>query len=52
MEAAHSLAQWDSGPLGQFYARKAREKSVPSLASSLHILLDIKYLYVKVKNDE
>jgi transposase len=25
VEAAHSLARWDNGPLGQFYARKARQ---------------------------
>jgi transposase len=42
VEAAHSLAQWDSGPLGQFYARKAREigprKAIVALARKLLIV--------------
>gem|GEM_PF-7056451 len=42
MEAAHSLAQWDSGPLGQFYARKAQEigprKAIIALARKLLIV--------------
>ncbi len=42
MEAAHSLAKWDSGPLGQFYARKAREigprKAIIALARKLLIV--------------
>jgi transposase len=25
VEAAHALARWDTGPLGQFYTRKARQ---------------------------
>jgi hypothetical protein len=39
VEAAHSLARWDSGPLGQFYARKARQvgprKAMIALARKL-----------------
>jgi transposase len=42
VEAAHSLAQWDSGPLGQFYARKAQEigprKAIIALARKLLIV--------------
>ncbi len=42
VEAAHSLAQWDSGPLGRFYARKAREigprKAIVALARKLLIV--------------
>ena len=42
VEAAHSLAQWDSGPLGQFYARKARQvgarKAMIALARKLLIV--------------
>jgi len=42
VEAAHSLAQWDSGPLSQFYARKAQEigprKAIIALARKLLIV--------------
>ena len=42
VEAAHSLAQWDSGPLGQFYTRKAQEigprKAIIALARKLLIV--------------
>jgi transposase len=42
VEAAHSLAQWDSGPLGQFYARKAQgigpRKAIIALARKLLIV--------------
>ena len=42
VEAAHSLARWDSGPLGQFYARKAQEvgprKAIIALARKLLIV--------------
>ncbi len=42
VEAAHSLAQWDSGPLGSFYARKAQEigprKAIIALARKLLIV--------------
>ena len=42
VEAAHSLASWDSGPLGQFYARKAQEvgspKAIIALARKLLIV--------------
>jgi len=42
VEAAHSLAQWDSGPLGQFDARKAQEigprKAIIALARKLLIV--------------
>ncbi len=42
VEAAHSLAKWDSGPLGQFYARKAQEigprKAIIALARKLLIV--------------
>jgi transposase len=42
VEAAHSLAQWDSGPLGQFYARKTQEigprKAIIALARKLLIV--------------
>ena len=42
VEAAHSLAQWDSGPLGQFHARKAPEigprKAIIALARTLLIV--------------
>jgi hypothetical protein len=42
VEAAHSLAKWDSGPLGQFYARKAQEigrrKAIIALACKLLIV--------------
>ncbi len=42
MEAAHSLAKWDSGPLGQFYACKAQEigprKAIIALARELLIV--------------
>jgi len=42
VEAAHSLAQWDSGPLGQFYARKAQEigprKAIIALVRKLLIV--------------
>jgi hypothetical protein len=42
VEAAHSLAQWDNGPLGQFYARKAQEigprKAIIALARKLLIV--------------
>jgi len=38
VEAAHSLARWDNGPLGQFYTRKAQEvgarKAIIALAGS------------------
>ena len=42
VEAAHSLAQWDSGPLGHFYARKAQgigpRKAIIALARKLLIV--------------
>lgn len=42
VEAAHSLARWDSGSLGQFYARKARlvgpRKAIIALARKLLIV--------------
>jgi len=42
VEAAHSLARWDSGPLGQFYTRKARQvgarKAIIALARKLLIV--------------
>ena len=42
VEAAHSLARWDTGPLGQFYARKARQvgprKAIIALARKLLIV--------------
>jgi len=42
VEAAHSGAEWESGPLGQFYARKAREigprKAIVALARKLLIV--------------
>ena len=42
MEAAHSLARWDNGPLGQFYARKApgvgARKAIIALARKLLIV--------------
>ena len=42
MEAAHSLARWDNGPLGQFYARKApgvgARKAIIALARTLLIV--------------
>jgi hypothetical protein len=42
VEAAHSLARWDNGPLGQFYARKApgvgARKAIIALARKLLIV--------------
>jgi transposase len=42
VEAVHSLSQWDSGPLGQFYVRKAQgigpRKAVIALARKLLIV--------------
>ncbi len=42
VEAAHSLARWDSGPLGQFYARKTHQvgprKAMIALARKLLIV--------------
>ncbi len=42
VEAAHALARWDSGPLGQFYVRKARQvgprKAIIALARKLLIV--------------
>ncbi len=42
VEAAHSLAKWDSGPLGQFSTRKAQEigprKAIIALARKLLIV--------------
>lgn len=42
IEAAHSLARWDSGPLGQFYTRKTQEvgprKAIIALAQKLLIV--------------
>jgi transposase len=42
VEAANSLARWDSGPLGQFYTRKAQEvgprKAIIALARKLLIV--------------
>ncbi len=42
VEAAHALARWDTGPLGQFYARKAQEvgsrKAIIALARKLLIM--------------
>ncbi len=42
VEAAHSLARWDTGPLGQFYARKAQEvgsrRAIIALARKLLIV--------------
>ncbi len=42
IEAAHSLARWDTGTLGQFYARKARQvgprKAIIALARKLLIV--------------
>ena len=42
VEAAHSLARWDTGPLGQFYTRKAPEvgprKAIIALARKLLIV--------------
>ena len=42
VEAAHSLARWDNGPLGQFYTRKAQEvgarKAIIALARKLLIV--------------
>jgi len=42
VEAAHSLARWDDGPLGQFSARKARQvgprKAIIALARKLLIV--------------
>jgi transposase len=42
VKAAHSLARWDSGPLGHFYVRKAQEvgarKAIIALARKLLIM--------------
>lgn len=42
VEAAHSLGRWDSGPLGQFYARKVQEvgprKAIIALARKLLVV--------------
>ena len=42
VEAAHSLARWDTGPLGHFYTRKAQEvgprKAIIALARKLLIV--------------
>ena len=60
VEAAHSLARWDSGPLGQFYARKAQEigprKAIIALARKLLIvawrMLQTGEIYRSGKNDD